>query len=1720
MGGAVYFAFIPAGEIIIRRVFSTGNNAALNCYSRGGVLSMVSVTAEVVIEDWESSGDLLPSSYWEVGTPQNVLDFIGGIAYFQDMGNVTLSRCTWKDMNIYCVHEPRFLKGGLLAAYDVENIRVMDSLFESALLSYSTYSTTRHYGGILYFTGTSSSVLLSNVTISAIRSLNRDSLFEGVAVYGGHLKRVDIANCTFDNIGVSSSSGSITGAGLFFVDLELMIENSLFESITGGSGSFSSGALGLSQSKVSLSRSIFRKNTASIDATGYGGAVVLFSGELDIFDCVFEGNNGNRAQSSDTKLTTGRGGAIYLDNPTLVRINSCNFTENVANNGVGSGFGGVIYLKMAGIVEVTNSLFSGNGAAFGAQASGYGGVFHAIGPHQQNVSFENCKFTNNYASKSGIGFGGVMSIDRGELYHDCPAMDFVVTNCTASGNYAQIHGPLGGQGGVFFVGCTQSGSRFRFRNSHFMDNSAAYEGKGSGGVFADASPNRFSDTNQEVRVDVTHCTFTKNFGSKGVFPSGGGVYATIVNGSIGFDSCEFLRNYGGNGVGYGGVGFIDGGFSRIRNSELVDNVGSLTSLGFGGVIGHDVGDFVAEDCTFRDNAASVYVFGQGGVLYATESGNIEFLRCDFSSNVGSGMGRGNGGVVGTGSGRVHISISHGMFDTNLGSGYGSGLGGVFMSHGAIISVDHSNFTSNGASWFADGYGGIAAMHGSARIDMHVCTFWDSFGSFTSNGVGGCMYLAEAAQGTFIDCEFHRSRASVSDSSSVMGLGGVIMSAYETYVVIERCLFKDSASLSPYDDMKLTEPGGTIYFASEKSITIRNSQFVHGSSLKGSALYLDTEFSSLQRGIAVIDGCLFEKNVAQSGGAAIYASNFNLEITSSTFLNQKCYCKENAECNGCTFFVRDSSVKMHDVQVRESELLFQNGKELVISGNGGVIYAINSDVNFNGRAQISRAGMGGFGFFQSSSVVINGSTVESATALVSGGAFQLGSGSSVKVTASTFRDNSAFQSSMDSSYAGVVYMESGTTLTTDSQCIFSRNNGTYGGVFAVESETSFSLDGSFEENRASISGGVIYSTDHRTCPTLSSNAHVRGNSAGEYGAVIASSPSGGVGSTLKRVFPGKVFDFDMSVIDACLQTVSLGHSKPYELTLKTWNQQLPTGNLVASPLSGVAHFTFSMASAPHSGKLVDVPVSVTSVDNPNSPVSVKLGIPLVDCMFGFYTFTYPDDTYTCIACGKDAYTLIDGAPTCFDCFSLTGATCFYPESSTDVSEVGVYARPDHWVMGDSDGQAHTFLCPRHFCRGYKTTSSRDTCVGACNRCSSGHETRSFVCGECEDGYSLWGSSCRRCEGTNVWLLIMWIAISFAFICVHQFLSQFASPAIRSLMTFLQLSIYVGGREYETEIFSFEIGYPGRDSCIFPRSLMGGLFMNMLAPFILCVELLFLFLVTRIGVLKRRLGRYGTGESFVRSFLLLMLFGYNILVGTSIVGISCTDRGQGFNVLLTYPGISCDAQTYKSVEWVFWLCAVIFVVIVPVGLLVSLLRLRRHVGKIQIQRKYGSLFETNKPNMFWYEFVVLFRRTAFALSSILMSRYEDEYSGMAGLVVMIVAFSFAILHIFVSPSVDPVSNNVEILALLALSAMACCQSNGDAMRQQNLDESVNRVVHGAVLFLTLAAIILVAIIQWIREKRKPFSRSIRRDPEFVKRLTATRRLKELKKTLSEPLLEDQE
>ena len=369
---------------------------------------------------------------------------------------------------------------------------------------------------------------------------------------------------------------------------------------------------------------------------------------------------GHTKTDVDNDDPDGIGGGM-LNLSTAIQLNSCNFTENVAQNG--GAFGNKA--NAAEAIEIVECTFQNNLAQYGGAISSF--------EEGVQISIERCSLINNVAMGSVFSSGG--AIYAGD------EIELVVGDSHFEDNQALDYG-----GAIALFNDAVS----TFINTSFKKNTITDNHGGAVSYSLSRGTHSF-----------TECTFEDN--NSGGF--GGAIHANLDKPyQLSFHSSVFKKN---NSTSSGGAIYLNLEFSedatKITDCDFSEN----TSGGFGGAVSFSGTQVEITESDFQKNSAPL-----GGAVSAQLSSSMLIAsNCNFDENETTGFG----GAI-----EIHSSassiITNSSFKRNKAIGGSGGAISFDFEKTGSTSVDFHRvdacvFDGNQASFLDDGGGAGSAIIG-------------------------------------------------------------------------------------------------------------------------------------------------------------------------------------------------------------------------------------------------------------------------------------------------------------------------------------------------------------------------------------------------------------------------------------------------------------------------------------------------------------------------------------------------------------------------------------------------------------------------------------------------------------------------------------------------------------------------------------------------------------------------------------------------------------------------------------------------------------------------------------------------------------------------------------------------------------------------------------------------------------------------------------------------
>ena len=241
---------------------------------------------------------------------------------------------------------------------------------------------------------------------------------------------------------------------------------------------------------------------------------------------------------------------------------------------------------------------------------------------------------------------------------------------------------------------------------------------------------------------------------------------------------------------------------------------------------------------------------------------------------------------------------------------------------ASVSIQDSSFEKNEASF------GVAINAQGSNITLKDCMFRDSVA-----GMNGTIYLRNQSSLTINSCRFLSNRAD--------GHGGGIYSNYSTITAWEMTADGNCA----------VSGGGSISITSTSNLTVHNSVFKNGTSLRGGAV--EQSENSVGRFVDVT----FVNNSVNEAGGSVSANNATVAIYNSRFREGGVTPGFRIVAGGFLSATHNSSVFVKNTSMIHgsakvggaiglTESIFAakdlNASSCVASNTGGAVNAMNSE----------------------------------------------------------------------------------------------------------------------------------------------------------------------------------------------------------------------------------------------------------------------------------------------------------------------------------------------------------------------------------------------------------------------------------------------------------------------------------------------------------------------------------------------------------------------------------------------------------------------------------------------------------------------------------------------------------------------------------------------------------------------------------------------------------
>ncbi len=701
--------------------------------------------------------------------------------------------------------------------------------------------------------------------------------------------------------------------------------------------------------------------------------------------------------------------------------------------------GGAIFNN--GILNITNALFDGNAS------NGGGGAIYTSANSSSLLSLTDVTFTNNHAEDGGAIYhvDGSMSLDG--------AIVFEGNTCT-------------GYGGAMYFGVNATVTIESTAQLSFISNEAGEYG-GAIVNFTILSINNAEFTGNKAGIDggaiynsrvlsVSNSTFDNNTASSG---NGGAIYTktglTVTESSFSNNTAAW-----NGGAIYAAVE-LNVADSIFEDNHVWNNVNSATPVKGGAI--YAIGNLAVTGSTFTGNyAGQDAISGLGGAICFTSSAAIN------SSTFDGNHATCGGAIASSEAGNISLTIMDCTFTGNY----------------TEVENDYDAVDAHGgAIYLVTGASAILTIGGTSKFTgnhTHKDSYFDR--------AGGAIYMGGNQNGAVLTLNINGTTDFANNEAN---RSGAISVGTVDYAATNAAIITTNVNVG-------TEAGSKVTFSGNKALWGGGTGgAISTSDTRGTVnLFIDTGAGST---------VTFTDNSADYGGAigswnAFTGDKVNLTVGGGTsFISNK------ALIHGGAIDARGQSgtvVTIGETNPANGLVIFRGNSA---ASYGGAISSNGKVTVYNSEFTGNKASVGGAISLHSADVwlQVSNSTFKSNSAPAGlGGAIEVRSAREVKISGSSFEDNSA-------NGGGALYANHASSNYTVeiSDTTFSANKAVagYGGaIYALGQGITWTLNNiSFTSNTASYGGGAIFfcgSNQTNTALNITNSVFDGNTAQGDGGAI--------------------------------------------------------------------------------------------------------------------------------------------------------------------------------------------------------------------------------------------------------------------------------------------------------------------------------------------------------------------------------------------------------------------------------------------------------------------------------------------------------------------------------------------------------------------------------------------------------------------------------------------
>jgi hypothetical protein len=898
---------------------------------------------------------------------------------------------------------------------------------------------------------------------------------------------------------------------------------------------------------------------------------------------------------------------------------------------------------------------------------------------------------------------------------------------------------------------------------------------------------------------------------------------------------------------------------------------------------------------------------------------------------------------------------------------------VFSSGGAIFigALSRLIIVNSSISAFTSLFnGGILFMDTLSNATVYNSSFLNS----RSDIKGGSVFISEG-------CRFIAENASFRNSAS--NIGGIFYLQKGSFLSLRSSILQNGLAF---------REGGAFYVSEDTFLDIRNSYFLRNAAFDGGVFYLNEKLrnysiwnSSFVSNSAVscggvifsnigsllnLSSNIFKESTAALGGVIYSRSGFKYILLGNIFVNNSAYVLSGSDCfhisglGGVAFILSNSSEIIYS-EISNNLFSYNTGERC------GGVFGILESVNESFLVQIRR-----FGVYEGNR-----------------GRYGADFGTSIKKLTAYFADNSHpslyigdplvmylqikdyFDQIVDIGACSIKMISQPVIDLGSSSVKLNLNPGSFDSL-SVDLNGTYALEYRFIYQEAVP---VFPNVDLELTYTVWIELE-------QFGRVYVSN-SLNVSIRLCRF--GYVLEADPVEIYKCVPCLAgafVNSSSEYPAICS----KCPVGRFSNERSSSCLNCQVGKFSS-NSGQAdscISCPLGLYSNSNEQSSCkscesgrySVRSGISVCSlCPGKFTTMQSKSIQRMSCVCPSGTFGIITKDDDCLPCPKYAGLKC---DSNSSVP----FVEQGFWRTANDIVRVHQCIplksCPSS---GYSAETI----------CSEGY--RGKRCGDCIFNHFRSNQDCVECQYN--WIPItVFVLISLAFLSFFAFslltnnLHENGRFPIRSILASIQ-TLGVLSRFSESfhdsatlstvlslaDISNFNFGVFFAFECIvrefsfWDSFTLKTVLIIIVFSFIFLVGMFFTFLKSRIKSLRLKLVANPLDKS-IAAFLMLLTSLYTFVLSSILSAFRCFPQGDGSYTLIPSPSLDCyDSIWYDHLGIIA--IAIVLICIIPIGLFAILFLNRNQRTNNRVYWRFGRIIEPYKPNFYYWEVVVLIRKTIF-------------------------------------------------------------------------------------------------------------------------------------------------